>query len=77
MTDVIGWLDEYAWGAFVILRVFLVGALLTVVFGLLLRRKGRGDPLYRPRVRRENAQKAAHVLLPRRKKQPPGPRRRG
>ena len=35
MTDVIGWLDEYAWGAFVILRVFLVGALLTVVFGLL------------------------------------------
>ena len=35
MTDVIGWLDEYAWGAFVILRVFVVGALLTVVFGLI------------------------------------------
>ena len=35
MSDVIGWLDEYAWGAFVILRVFLVGALLTVVFGLV------------------------------------------
>ena len=35
MTDVVGWLDEYAWGAFVILRVFLVGALLTVVFGLV------------------------------------------
>ena len=35
MTDVIGWLDEYAWGAFVILRVFLVGAVLTVVFGLI------------------------------------------
>ena len=35
MSDVVGWLDEYAWGAFVILRVFLVGALLTVVFGLI------------------------------------------
>lgn len=35
MADVIGWLDEYAWGAFVILRVFLVAALLTVVFGLM------------------------------------------
>ena len=35
MTDVVGWLDEYAWGAFVILRVFLVAALLTVVFGLV------------------------------------------
>ena len=35
MTDVVGWLDEYAWGAFVILRVFVVGALLTVVFGLI------------------------------------------
>ena len=35
MTDVVGWLDEYAWGAFVILRVFLVAALLTVVFGLI------------------------------------------
>ena len=35
MADVIGWLDEYAWGAFVILRVFLVAALLTVVLGLI------------------------------------------
>lgn len=35
MTDVVGWLDEYAWGAFVILRVFVVAALLTVVFGLI------------------------------------------
>ena len=35
MTDIVGWLDEYAWGAFVILRVFLVAALLTVVFGII------------------------------------------
>ena len=35
MAEVAGWLDEYAWGAFVILRVFLVAALLTVVFGLI------------------------------------------
>ena len=35
MSDVVGWLDEYAWGAFVILRVFAVAALLTVVFGLI------------------------------------------
>ncbi len=35
MTDVVGWLDEYAWGAFVIVRVFVVAALLTVVLGLL------------------------------------------
>ena len=44
---------------------------LTVASGLLLRRKRRGEALYRPRARRENAQKAAHVLRPRRKKQPP------
>ena len=35
MVEVIGWLDEYAWGAFVILRVFVVAALLTVVLGLI------------------------------------------
>ena len=35
MAELAGWLDEYAWGAFVILRVFLVAALLTVVFGLI------------------------------------------
>ncbi|MEL6219190.1 MAG: ABC transporter permease subunit [Pseudomonadota bacterium] len=35
MTDVIGWLDEYAWGAWVILRVFCVAAVLTVIFGVL------------------------------------------
>ena len=35
MAELTGWLDEYAWGAFVILRVFLVAALLTVVFGLI------------------------------------------
>ena len=35
MVEVVGWLDEYAWGALVILRVFLVAALLTVVFGLI------------------------------------------
>ena len=35
MTDVVGWLDEYAWGAFVIVRVFVVAALLTIVFGLV------------------------------------------
>ena len=35
MTDIVGWLDEYAWGAFVILRVFLVAALLTVMFGII------------------------------------------
>ena len=35
MSDVVGWLDEYAWGAWVILRVFCVAAVLTVVFGVL------------------------------------------
>ncbi len=35
MSDVVGWLDEYAWGAWVILRVFLVAAVLTVIFGVL------------------------------------------
>ena len=35
MGEVVGWLDEYAWGALVILRVFLVAALLTVVLGLI------------------------------------------
>ena len=35
MSDVVGWLDEYAWGAWVILRVFLVAAVLTIVFGIL------------------------------------------
>ena len=35
MTDVVGWLDDYAWGAFVIVRVFLVAAVLTVVFGIV------------------------------------------
>ncbi len=35
MVDVIGWLDEYAWGALVILRVFVVAAILTVILGLI------------------------------------------
>ncbi|MEO1491352.1 MAG: hypothetical protein AAFV19_04270 [Pseudomonadota bacterium] len=35
MSDVVGWLDEYAWGAWVILRVFCVAAVLTLIFGLL------------------------------------------
>ncbi len=35
MSDVIGWLDEYAWGAWVILRVFCVAAVLTLVFGVI------------------------------------------
>ena len=43
----------------------------TVASGILLRRKGRREALYRPRARRENVQKAVHVLRPRRKKQPP------
>ncbi|MEO0819419.1 MAG: ABC transporter permease subunit [Pseudomonadota bacterium] len=35
MSDVVGWLDEYAWGAWVILRVFCVAAVLTLVFGVI------------------------------------------
>ncbi len=35
MSDIVGWLDEYAWGAWVILRVFCVAAVLTVVFGVI------------------------------------------
>ena len=35
MPEVVGWLDEYAWGAWVILRVFCVAAVLTVVFGVI------------------------------------------
>ena len=35
MSDVVGWLDEYAWGAWVILRVFCVAAVLTLIFGVL------------------------------------------
>ncbi len=35
MADLAGWLDEYAWGAWVILRVFLVAAVFTLVFGVL------------------------------------------
>ncbi|MEM8840307.1 MAG: ABC transporter permease subunit [Pseudomonadota bacterium] len=35
MSDVVGWLDEYAWGAWVILRVFMVAAILTLIFGVL------------------------------------------
>lgn len=35
MSDIVGWLDEYAWGALVILRVFAVAALLTLIFGVI------------------------------------------
>ena len=35
MGALAGWLDEFAWGAFLILRVFLVAAALTLVFGVL------------------------------------------
>ncbi len=35
MSVVIGWLDEYMWGAFVILRLFLVALGLTIIWGLL------------------------------------------
>lgn len=35
MEDLVGWLDEYAWGAWVVLRVFLVASLLTLLFGVV------------------------------------------
>jgi polar amino acid transport system permease protein len=35
MSDVVGWLDEYFWGAMVVLRVFGVGLVMAVVFGLI------------------------------------------
>lgn len=35
MQELVGWLDEYAWGAWVILRVFMVAAVLTLIFGVV------------------------------------------
>ena len=35
MDVIVGWLDDYAWGAFVILRVFAVAAVLTVIIGVI------------------------------------------
>jgi His/Glu/Gln/Arg/opine family amino acid ABC transporter permease subunit len=35
MSVVVGWLDEYFWGAMVVLRVFAVALVMAVVFGLI------------------------------------------
>ena len=35
MADIVGWLDEYALGTWLIIRVFLVAAILTLIFGVI------------------------------------------
>ncbi len=35
MSDIVGWLDDYFWGAMVVLRVFGVSLLMAVLFGLI------------------------------------------
>jgi len=35
MADVVGWLDEYFWGAVVILKIFAVSLVMCIIWGLL------------------------------------------
>jgi polar amino acid transport system permease protein len=46
MSDIVGWLDDYFWGATVVLKVFGVSLLMAVVFGLL----GSAAKLSRSRI---------------------------
>jgi len=45
-TDIVGWLDDYFWGAMVVLRVFGVSLILAVIFGLM----GSAAKLSRSRI---------------------------
>jgi polar amino acid transport system permease protein len=46
VSDIVGWLDEYFWGATVVLKVFGVSLLMAVVFGLV----GSAAKLSRSRI---------------------------
>ena len=35
MTDIVGWLDDYFWGALVVVKVFAAALLMAVAFGLI------------------------------------------
>ncbi|GAG50005.1 unnamed protein product, partial [marine sediment metagenome] len=35
MSDLIGWADDYFWGAMVVLRIFAVSLVMAVAFGLI------------------------------------------
>ncbi len=57
MSDLVGWADEYFWGAMVVLRVFAVSLVLSVIIGLV----GAAMKLSRSRV--ANAIAGAYTVV--------------